>query len=136
MLGIRSRQLVRPPVSNLVPSDLISPNTDNLIGSGVILKVETFFKKLTRLEFQGVLVHKRIHISSPGHSDFTLRAAVDGLSVEELETNQIGTTERGIGPAYSTKTTRNGVRIVDLYHESFEQNLPLLAELMKSKDSR
>lgn len=73
-------------------------------------------------------IHERIHISSPGHLNLTLHAAVGGHSEEELETNEIGTIERGIGPAYSTKATRNGLRIVDLYHESFEQKLRLSAE--------
>ncbi|KAF6237827.1 hypothetical protein HO173_004028 [Letharia columbiana] len=114
---------------HLLPSGLINPNTDNLIGSGVVFNVEAFFKELTQLESQGVpRLHKRIHVSSRCHLNFTLHSAVDGLSEQELGTNQIGTTKRGIGPAYSTKAARDGLRVIDLYHESFEQKLRLLAE--------
>ncbi|KAL9124921.1 MAG: hypothetical protein Q9217_005801 [Psora testacea] len=102
---------------------------DNLIGSGVVFNVEAFFKELTQLESKDVpRVHERIHVSSRCHLNFALHAAVDGLSEEELGTSQIGTTRRGIGPAYSTKAARDGLRVIDLYHESFEQKLRLLAE--------
>ena len=114
---------------HLLPSGLINPNVDNLIGSGVVFNVEAFFKELARLESQGVpRIHQRIHISSRCHLNFALHAAVDGLSEEELGTSQIGTTRKGIGPAYSTKAARDGLRVIDLYHESFEQKLRLLAE--------
>lgn len=54
---------------------------------------------------------------------------VDGLSESEktLEQSQIGTTKRGIGPAYSTKAARDGLRVIDIYHDSFEPRLRLLA---------
>jgi adenylosuccinate synthase len=114
---------------HLLPSGLMNPNTDNLIGSGVVFNAEAFFKELAALESQGLpRVHERIHISSRCHLNFALHAAVDGLSEEELGANQIGTTKRGIGPSYSTKASRDGLRIVDLYHESFETKLRLLAE--------
>jgi adenylosuccinate synthase len=107
----------------------MNPNTDNLIGSGVVFNVEAFFKELAQLESKGLpRVHERIHISSRCHLNFALYATVDGLSEEELGTNQIGTTKRGIGPAYSTKAARDGLRVIDLYNESFEQKLRLLAE--------
>lgn len=114
---------------HLLPSGLMNPNTDNLIGSGVVFNVEAFFKELAELESKGVpRVHERIHVSSRCHLNFSLYAAVDGLSEVELGANQIGTTKRGIGPAYSTKAARDGLRIIDLYHESFERKLRLLAE--------
>ncbi|CAM1504156.1 Fc.00g017470.m01.CDS01 [Cosmosporella sp. VM-42] len=114
---------------HLLPSGLMNPSTDNLIGSGVVFNVEAFFKELTQLEAQGVpRVHERIRVSSRCHLNFALHAAVDGLSEEELGKNQIGTTKRGIGPSYSNKATREGLRVIDLYHESFEEKLRLLAQ--------
>ena len=107
----------------------MNPNSDNLIGSGVVFNVEAFFKELAELVSKGVpRVHERIHVSSRCHLNFALHAAVDGLSEEELGINQIGTTKKGIGPAYSTKASRDGLRVIDLYHESFERKLRLLAE--------
>ena len=112
-----------------MPSGLVNPNTDNLIGSGCVFNVEAFFKELAELESKGVpRVYERIHISSRCHLNFALHAAVDGLSEQELGMNSIGTTKRGIGPTYSTKASRDGLRIIDLYHASFEEKLRLLAE--------
>ena len=66
-------------------------------------------------------MHERIHISFRCHMNFALDAAVDGLSEEELVTSQIGMTKKGIRPAYS------GSKVIDLYHESFEQRLRSLS---------
>jgi adenylosuccinate synthase len=107
----------------------MNPATDNLIGSGVVVNVEAFFKELSELEAKGVpRVHERIHISSRCHLNFALHAAVDGLSEAELGLNQIGTTKRGIGPSYSAKASRDGLRVVDIYDDSFEQKLRLMAD--------
>lgn len=77
---------------HLLPSGLISPTTDNLIGSGVVFNVEAFFKELEELDSKDVpRIHDRIHISSRCHLNFALHAAVDGLSEEERGIGQIGT---------------------------------------------
>jgi len=59
-------------------------------------------------------VHECIHVSSWCHLNFALHAAVDGLSEAEL--------------AYSTKATRDGLRVIDMYYECFERKLRLLAD--------
>ena len=106
----------------------MNPRLDNFIGSGVVFNIDAFFEELTKLESQGVpRVHERIHVSSRCHLNLALHAAVDGLSEEELGSNSIGTTRRGIGPAYSCKASRDGLRVADIYHESFERRLRLLA---------
>ena len=95
----------------------------------MVFNVEAFFKELAELEVKGIPdVHKRIHVSSRCHLNFALHSAVDRLSEEELGKNQIGTTNKGIGPTYSTKASREGLRIIDIYHKSFEEKLRLLAE--------
>ena len=114
---------------HLLPSGLINPKVDNLIGSGVVFNVEAFFKELAELESTGIPhVHERVHVSSRCHLNLALHAAVDGLSEEGLGTSQIGTTKRGIGPTYANKAWRDGLQIIDLYHDSFEQRLRSLAE--------
>lgn len=99
---------------------------------GTRIKLTLYFsteQELTDLEAKGVpRVHERIHVSSRCHLNFTLHAAVDGLAEAELGINQIGTTKRGIGPSYSTKATRDGLRVIDMYHESFDDKLRLLAQ--------
>ena len=95
-----------------------------------MFSVEAFFQELAQLESQGVpQVHDRVHVSSRCHLNLALHQKVDGLSEEELGSNSIGTTRRGIGPAYSCKASRDGLRVVDMFHEeSFERRLRLLAD--------
>ncbi|EFX00192.1 adenylosuccinate synthetase [Grosmannia clavigera kw1407] len=113
---------------HLLPSGLVNPKTDNLIGSSVVFNLEAFFKELSELEAKGVPnVHERIHVSSRCHLNFALHAAVDGLSEVQLGNAMIGTTKRGIGPSYSTKASRDGLRVIDLYSDSFERKLRKLA---------
>ncbi|KAI4178601.1 MAG: hypothetical protein LQ346_007387 [Caloplaca aetnensis] len=100
-----------------------------MIGTSVVFNVEAFFMEMAKLESKGLpRVHERIHVSSRCHLNFALHAAVDGLSEEELGTKQIGTTKKGVGPAYSTKAARDGLRVEDIYNESFEPRLRSLAE--------
>ncbi|KAI9884807.1 MAG: hypothetical protein M1823_003395 [Watsoniomyces obsoletus] len=114
---------------HLLPSGLVNPSTDNFIGSGVVFHPEAFFRELHQLESQGVpRVRERIHDSSRCHLNFALHGVVDELSERELGTGQIGTRKRGIGPAYGAKATRDGLRVIDLYDESFEQKLRSLAQ--------
>ncbi|KAI1822802.1 adenylosuccinate synthetase [Xylaria intraflava] len=113
---------------HLLPSGLMSPDTDNLIGSGVVFNVDAFFGELAELDAQGVPnIHKRIHVSSRCHLNLTLHAAVDGLSEQALGKSQIGTTKRGIGPSYSTKAARDGLRVNDIYRDDFATKLRTLA---------
>lgn len=89
---------------HLLPSGLINPNCQNLIGSGVVFHVPSFFKELAELEEKGLTdVHNRILVSDRCQVNFDLHAAVDGLEEVELGSRAIGTTGRGIGPSYSTK---------------------------------
>ncbi|KAI2626180.1 adenylosuccinate synthetase [Xylaria nigripes] len=113
---------------HLLPSGLVSPGTDNLIGSGVVFNVDAFFGELADLDAKSVPnVHKRIHVSSRCHLNLTLHAAVDGLSEQALGQSQIGTTRRGIGPSYSTKAARDGLRVNDIYRDDFAAKLRTLA---------
>jgi adenylosuccinate synthase len=62
------------------------------------------------------------------HINFDLHAAVDGLEEVELGSNAVGTTKRGVGPAYATKASRSGVRIAEMFDEElFERKLRQLA---------
>jgi adenylosuccinate synthase len=89
---------------HLLPSGLINPKCLNLIGSGVVFHVPSFFKELGELEEKGLEnVYDRIFVSDRVQIDLDLHAAVDGLEEVELGERKIGTTGRGIGPSYSTK---------------------------------
>ncbi|RFU80290.1 adenylosuccinate synthetase [Trichoderma arundinaceum] len=73
-------------------------------------------------------VHDRIFISDRVHIDLDLHIAVDGLEEVELGDRKVGTTGRGIGPAYSTKAARSGIRLAEVFNaELFESKLRRLA---------
>lgn len=104
-----------------------------------MVHVPAFFKELHDLEAKGLSdVRSRIFISDRAHVVFDLHQLVDGLEEIELEqgaTNQsIGTTRKGIGPTYSTKAARSGVRISEIFNEKlFNAKLRKLAEGYKKR---
>ncbi|TQV92516.1 hypothetical protein V2A60_007197 [Cordyceps javanica] len=125
-------QIVTQGVSysfHLLPSGLINPNCTNLIGSGVVFHVPSFFRELKELDEKGLpRVYDRILVSDRVHINLDLHLAVDGLEEVELGENKIGTTGRGIGPCYSTKAARSGIRLAEVFNaELFESKLRRLA---------
>ncbi|KAF5578419.1 adenylosuccinate synthetase [Fusarium pseudoanthophilum] len=117
-------------VFHLLPSGLINPNCMNFIGSGVVFNVPQFFKELQDLADKGLeAVHDRIRVSDRVHIDLQLHIAADGLEEQELGEGKIGTTGRGIGPSYSCKAARSGIRLADVFNPKlFEQKLRRLAD--------
>ncbi|WEW54878.1 Adenylosuccinate synthase [Emydomyces testavorans] len=97
---------------HILPSGLISPKCINLIGSGTVVHIPSFFKELEALERKGLKdAHKRVFISDRAHVCFDLHSVVDGLEEAILGGRKVGTTGKGIGPCYSDKAARRGVRI-------------------------
>ncbi|EXV01381.1 adenylosuccinate synthetase [Metarhizium robertsii] len=117
------------PSFHLLPSGLINPNCLNLIGSGVVFHVPSFFRELKELDEKGLpRVYDRILVSDRVHINLDLHIAVDGLEEAELGEQKIGTTGRGIGPCYSTKAARTGIRLAEVFKtELFESKLRRLA---------
>jgi len=105
----------------------------NLIGTGVVVHIPSFFKELTELEEQGLeKPRERIFISDRAHLSLNVHALVDGLEEIELGGNSIGTTKRGIGPTYSTKAARSGLRVGDIFHkELFDRKIREIARAYK-----
>lgn len=86
-----------------------------------------FFEEIDGLELNGVSCKGRILVSDRAHLLFDFHQEVDGLREAELAKSFIGTTKRGIGPCYSSKVNRNGIRVCDLRHmDTFPQMLDLL----------
>lgn len=85
------------------------------------------FEEIDGLESQGVSCKERILVSDRAHLLFDFHQVVDGLRESELAKSFIGTTKRGIGPCYSNKVIRNGIRVSDLRHmDTFPEKLDLL----------
>ncbi|KAL2141103.1 hypothetical protein VTI28DRAFT_2793 [Corynascus sepedonium] len=120
---------------HLLPSGLVNPQCTNLIGSGVVFNVQAFFKELADLEAKGLLhARKNLLVSDRAQVNLELHARVDGLEERELAGNKIGTTGRGIGPSYSNKAARNGIRVHEIFdQETFETKLRRLADGYKKR---
>ncbi|EEU44651.1 uncharacterized protein NECHADRAFT_49575, partial [Fusarium vanettenii 77-13-4] len=114
---------------HLLPSGLINPKCMNFIGTSVVFHVPSFFQELEELDAKGLPnVYDRILVSDRVHIDFDLHAAVDGLEEVELGERKVGTTGKGIGPSYSTKAARSGIRLSEIFDEElFESKLRRLA---------
>ncbi|XP_043691956.1 adenylosuccinate synthetase 2, chloroplastic-like [Telopea speciosissima] len=112
---------------HLVPSGILNEETLCIIGNGVVVHLPGLFKEIEGLESNGVPCKGRILVSDRAHLLFDFHQEVDGLREHELGNSFIGTTKRGIGPCYSSKMIRNGIRVGDLRHmDTFPQKLDLL----------
>ena len=113
---------------HMLPSGLVNPKAVNLIGTGCVVHVPSFFKELENLKQKGLNTEGRIFISDRAHVVFDLHQLVDGLEEQNLGKNAVGTTRKGIGPGYSTKSARSGVRISEIFDKDiFDQKLRTLA---------
>ncbi|KAL8737492.1 MAG: hypothetical protein Q9181_001622 [Wetmoreana brouardii] len=134
---------------HILPSGLVNPNCLNLIGSGCVVHIPSFFKELEDLHRKDLKTEGRIFLSDRAHVVFDLHLLIDGLQEgelteaaekEQLSNGQlvvgkkssggaIGTTKKGIGPAYSAKHARSGVRIHQIFDkEQLDRRLRVLAK--------
>ncbi|KAJ1965531.1 Adenylosuccinate synthase [Dipsacomyces acuminosporus] len=105
----------------MLPSGLVNPECVSVVGSGVVVHLPSFFEELDDLIAQGLNCDGRLFVSDRCHLVFDFHQIVDGLKEGELGRGSIGTTKKGIGPTYSSKASRSGIRIHHLYHfEEFE----------------
>ncbi|KAF3491246.1 adenylosuccinate synthetase [Arthroderma uncinatum] len=103
---------------HILPSGLVSPTCVNLIGAGTVVHLPSFFKELASLDGKGLNnTRERVFISDRAQICFDLHAVVDGLEEAGLGKRKVGTTGKGIGPCYSDKAARRGVRIGDILDE-------------------
>lgn len=107
---------------HLVPSGILSGKTFGIIGNGVVLNPKILLKEIAVLKDNGYDVDSYLRISDAAHVIFPQHLALD-IALEEMRENKIGTTHRGIGPAYCDKFQRSGIRMGDLYSDDFEKKL-------------
>jgi len=114
---------------HLIPSGILNKKATCLIGNGVVVHLPSFLNELDGLEAAGVEYKGRVKLSDRAHIVFDFHQEVDGKLEHKLGRNKIGTTKKGIGPAYASKISRNGVRVGDLHDwEFFEARFRALAE--------
>lgn len=106
-------------VLHQVPSGIFHENTLNLIGNGVVLDPVTLRKEADAVAAFGVDLKKNVFISERSHLILPTHRALDKAAELSKGNEKIGSTLKGIGPAYMDKTGRNGLRVGDLLHKSF-----------------
>ncbi|RLA45213.1 MAG: adenylosuccinate synthase [Gammaproteobacteria bacterium] len=104
-------------VLHLIPSGILRENVQCLIGNGVVLSPEALLKEMAELEAKGVPVRERLKISPACPLILPYHVALDQAREAKRGNEKIGTTGRGIGPAYEDKVARRGVRLGDLQDE-------------------
>jgi adenylosuccinate synthase len=100
-------------VLHQIPSGILHPGVRCAIGNGVVLDPDTLFDEIDELVRDGVDVEGRLYVSDRAHLVLPYHKLVDG---ESSASKEIGTTGRGIGPAYEDKVGRRGIRVLDLRH--------------------
>ena len=103
-------------ILSLIPSGILHSQVQCLIGNGVVLSLEAFFKEAEMLIGQGVPVFDRLRVSPMCPLILASHVALDRAREKAQGPNAIGTTGRGIGPAYEDKVARRALRVSDLFH--------------------
>ena len=116
-------------VLHVVPSGILRDGVACIIGNGVVLEPHALLKEVQNLEARGVPVRERLKISPACPLILPYHAALDLAREDARGSQKIGTSGRGIGPAYEDKVARRGVRLGDIFHwQSFAGKLSEVME--------
>jgi adenylosuccinate synthase len=112
----------------LIPSGVLYPHITLVIGNGVVVDPSVLFAEIDLLESRGVDCSPgRLRVSSTAHLILPYHQLIDRVTERHLGKNKLGTTKRGIGPAYADKAARVGLRVQDLYDAKiFREKLELV----------
>ncbi|MFS2242687.1 MULTISPECIES: adenylosuccinate synthase [unclassified Microbacterium] len=102
---------------HLLPSGILSPGVNPVIGNGVVVDLAVLFQELDALQARGVDT-SRLKVSANAHIITAYHRTLDKVTERFLGKRRIGTTGRGIGPAYADKINRVGIRVQDLFDEN------------------
>ncbi len=101
-------------VLRLLPSGIIHEEAVCVLGNGMVIDPKAFFEEVDQMQSQGISISpERLKVSSRAHLIMPYHRALDHTSEERLGNEKIGTTLRGIGPAYEDKAGRRGIRVSD-----------------------
>ena len=101
-------------ILRLIPSGILHPGVTCVIGNGVVVDPQALFQEIDELTKNGIAVDGRMLISDKAHLILPYHRDLDLLSEARRGERKIGTTSRGIGPAYEDKIARRGIRVCDL----------------------
>ncbi|MFM2322416.1 MAG: adenylosuccinate synthetase [Pseudomonadota bacterium] len=113
-------------ILRLIPSGILHAGVECLIGNGVVISPAALLKEIAELEQQGIPARQRLKLSATCPIILPSHIALDEAR-ERSAKNAIGTTKRGIGPAYEDKVARRGLRLCDFFHpHQFSEKLKVL----------
>jgi len=119
-------------VLHTIPSGIFRKNTKNVIGNGVVIDPIIFRQECDEIEAMGIPVKERVLISKKAHLILPTHKILDAASEKSKGTMKIGSTLKGIGPAYMDKTGRNGLRVGDILSQNFTVRYNALKEKHKA----
>jgi adenylosuccinate synthase len=120
-------------VLKLIPSGILRPGVQAVIGNGVVIDPAALIQEMQVLESMGLKVSENLRISNRAHVIFPFHRLVEKMSEARENRIPIGTTSRGIGPCYEDKIGRRGIRVADLFDpEAFRTMYDVLAEDKKA----
>jgi adenylosuccinate synthase len=103
--------------THLLPSGVLTPGVTSVIGNGVVVSPEALFREVDALAARGRDVETNLVVSANAHVIASYHSTIDKVAERFLGKNKIGTTGRGIGPAYADKVNRLGIRVADLFDD-------------------
>lgn len=125
-------------VLHLVPSGIFRPNALCIIGNGVVVDPKALVKEIKELEEAGIKFKGRLEVSTRCHLILKYHSLMDGLREQQRNPDQkIGTTKRGIGPAYADKAARRGIRALEMidlkrFEERFREEATFYNKIFSS----
>jgi adenylosuccinate synthase len=117
----------------LIPSGILHPGMLCVLGNGMVVAPDALLSELGRLYEAGVRFDGRLFLSNRAHVLLPCHAALDRAREEAQGQVKVGTTSRGIGPAYEAKASRYGLRMVDLFASDLEDRLRVLLARIQSE---
>jgi adenylosuccinate synthase len=131
---IKKRQFIL----HLIPSGILRRGKKCVVGNGVVVEPASLIKEIKGLRRRGVTVGKNLFISGKAHVIMPYHMALEGRGETKRGDRKIGTTGRGIGPTYSDKMSRTGIRMIDLlnrevFREKLKDNLTEVNFLLRNR---
>jgi adenylosuccinate synthase len=129
-------------ILHLIPSGILHPGKLCLIGNGVVINPKALIEEMEELRGKGISLNHNLRVSKNAHLIMPYHMAIEQAREAEKGEKKIGTTGRGIGPAYVDKASRYGIRVIDLlypdvFREKVNENLKtvnfLLTELYRGE---
>ncbi len=118
----------RKYILHTIPSGISSEKTINIIGNGVLIDPYIFRKEITMLDGHGIHPRNNLYISRRAHLIVPSHRLLDAALEHARGAAKIGSTLKGIGPAYTDKVARRGIRIGDLEHPDFHKKIAALEQ--------